>query len=239
MSEDSYYPSPPQQSLQNDKVKQFSVLVIAEVIFILCILLIVGILNYLNLLPLSKTFPGTLGFLPHKTTLQTLKQTPQRNTYSYTKKGFLVTAVSDVPDYTLEIRDKQKLLTLLSEWGLYEKDFTNKISNRSIYTVNLHLSTGILPNMIVTDKQRNPLVYSDIKVNNGTLEAFVSLSKTVLDENSRNRALFFQNGALISLYLFTKNGQVASQDAKSQNELIAVFKKLSESNTILFSIRKK
>src|SRR3989344_3233925 len=70
------------------------------VLIIILLILNLGMLNYLNILPLSSTFPNYLGFLPHKTS----QQTQQPNIITTTPTAIptpLPSALSEVEKQTL------------------------------------------------------------------------------------------------------------------------------------------
>lgn len=57
-------------SAQQDQ-KVFKILGIEGGVFIIFVILLMGVLNYLNVFPLSKMYPGFFGFLPHKAIVKT------------------------------------------------------------------------------------------------------------------------------------------------------------------------
>lgn len=200
-----------------------------EISFVLIVIIVFfGLLNYFNILSLSKLYPDTFGFLPHKTFNPTpLKKTQLTNSplpVPTPTQANDISVVSDVPGYNLTIVDKSVLINYLNKLDIWGKTFNDPTNPVILHNIELHLSND---NQKLQSQQKvqdgNPLYSYNLLFINNTLKLNIYLYPDVLTDANSSKVL--SNVVMIIMSrvnLSEKGGKSMSEDQtnKIQNEFV-------------------
>lgn len=193
-----------------------------ETIFLgVIILIIIGILSFLNIIPLSKINPILFGWMSQEQKL---------------------VVVSDIPRYKVSINNSDDFLKLINQWNLYGKNFSiqsGSTENIPLKSIRIHLVSN---DQFINAYQSNGSTYlsSSIKISRGRFDIYVYLSNNILTDNSKFPA---QKNTLLAVGVITALARLneyviygKNDPTKNFNE---VLKKLDEDKKTYFKIEKK
>ncbi|MCL6096529.1 MAG: hypothetical protein M1444_02480 [Patescibacteria group bacterium] len=178
-----------------------------EISFVLIIIIVLfGLLNYFNILSLSTLYPNTFGFLPHKAFNSTpLPNAQLANSPSPTPiQTHDVSAVSDIPEYTLTITDQKLLISYLNATHIWSKTFNQLARPITLTRINFHLANTEGNMKMFTNAQGKPLSSSTFKFQNSTLDLYIYLSPIAL--NSSENSDLYQQTAIASISNLSPSG---------------------------------
>ncbi len=174
----------PQQAVENKKA--FQAFGIEIVIIIILILIILGVLSFLNIIPIRSLIPG-LGVRPTPTPppsqgyFDPERAAQLQNTGLYTTPNpnlpKNISIVSEIPSMSPSVAQKEGLMQLFSQWGVYGRVYQSGIYARGL------MGTSPLEEIVihVTDKPQQANIYS----NDGG-ETVYSSSYAVLERGKMN-----------------------------------------------------
>lgn len=240
------------QEQKSSKYKNLIAAIGIEGIFIVVALLVIfGILSYLNIVPLSKF----LTFLPSAGKPNTVaKSVPG-------KKGFRdpnypvasptinlnvpksVTAVSEFPGYTVTIKNKQELIALLASWEVYGRPFsgTSEEGNTKavpISSIVLTLTPKPQKGNLVSSPGTGVYLSSGILATEKQVNILVFVSPQILADKTKNAGNYFQVEAFTAAYNMAHPANSAEEYTKRQNEIVDILNTLRSQNKSLFEIKK-
>ncbi len=188
-----------------------------EISFVFIIIIVLfGILNYFNILSLSAVYPNQLGFLPHKSfdKIAVQKDVISSPLPATSPAEDSVSAVSDVPGYTLTIADQKSLMSYLNATHIWGKTFNDLADPVFLQNIEFHLSSdNQRPENLEKDKSGNPLYSYNLLFINNTLKLYIYLYPNVFSGN--NYANVFSNAVMTvtsQLSLSGKGGKNLSQE---------------------------
>lgn len=214
-----------------------------ETVFIgVIILIIVGTLIYLNIIPLSKFFPG------QKTSPFPLKGRDLSRVISPTSiptpapVNAQINVVSDIPDYSITLNNKEDILSILKKWDVYGKiygaDLYNSVTPQPLEKITIHLTDQEQKLFAVRDNN-GIYISSGITFKNNSSDLYVYIKKSILEDSKKNidRLLLIQ--ALTTLY--GASNQVNSVDKLNEaTKLVSTtVSELEKKQNTYFKIVKK
>lgn len=109
-----------ENNLTPEDKKAFRLFGIESVIIILLIIVILVVLSMLNVIPLRSFIPGLSGIRPTGTVKDVENQALVEQ---YRKAPASISAVSDIPGYTVSVNNEEELIRILKSWGVYGKSY--------------------------------------------------------------------------------------------------------------------
>jgi len=210
-----------------DRKKKFAFLEVGlfEISFVLIIIILFfGILNYFNILSLSKLYPNTFGFLPHQTTLSTTYK-PASTKPVQTND---VSAISDIPNYKLTLVNKNALMPYLGNFGLWNKTFNQNGTATKINRIVFHLTNQELTTKtkLIRDKNNNPTFSYKLTFSGKTLNIYISLPLETI--SAANQSKIYDYSVITEVYDLGPGSSFSQKE--EQSKLIDVFNQVDQKN---------
>ncbi len=189
---------------------------------VLVYLLVIVLFNFFNLVTIPNNLP-LVGSLPHKTNSDTNNPaTPINPTLS---------AVSDLPGYSLTMEDETSLKKYVDDFDLWSKTYNELAQPTRINSIRFHLSDRKGPDANIAKASDGSEYTSEYVFANSTFDLFIYLSPGVV--SSANSSDVFTQAVMTNLRdLALKNGDVVMGKVQS------TFNKYTDEDSALFKIEK-
>ncbi len=219
-----------------------AVLIGAESIVLLVVSIsILGLLNYLNILPLSQNYPQFFGFLPHQKTLGTQPISGSLSTQVVDNPTIEVS--SGVGGYVLELQNKDNLIELLKDWGIYGLPVLQRGTPGVTHIRKLQVK--LVDDELPLDKIKtlNGPVYLSSNVTpqaNNTILVEIQVGKDILKDRTDEAGGFLQSQFLRTMYFQQASINTPKKSFKLlEQEVIEKLQQLNKEDKNYFKINKK
>lgn len=233
-----YYSSSDQQDGNQKSPLWITLTEAGAVIVVIGVILFV--LNYLNILSLSKIMPQFFGNVPSGS-LPSSNKTPSSTIVNNGLPEIQV--VSDIKGYKLEIVNKNELMEILKNFGIYGKTYEDAAQGYTkgvpLSKIVIHLTDKYFASNPSKDLKGNVVASSGLRISPGTFDLFIWFPQdTLKDLKSLNDQSLADLEILRSLYRSTYLG--LSQDQKKSREqyLIDYIRSHLDNNKRFFMISK-
>ncbi len=220
-----------------DKVNLLRLAIVQIGIIIVIIILVLFVLHSLNALPFSNPFSSTSqnpsGIKP---------KTPINSNISAD-----IHAVSDSPGYTLSMQNKEEVIALLKQWGIYGSAFTGGYgikgstgSNDGVKDIEVHFTTVEQPINQYVNPDGSVYLSSITNASAGKLTVYAYIGPSILKDTSKNSKLggYFDVIALSTLYRLANPAKSLDENSRIEEQLNKFLKEKAESETIFFKLEK-
>jgi hypothetical protein len=238
------------------KKNAFIILRVEFVVIIAVVVLIFGILNYFLIFPLSIMNPKLFGWLPTKSISpnlppaeQTLNPETQKGqsvaptvkptiTITIDKAPSSIKYVSDIPQFSIKLNQKDELERLLQEWNVYFylKSFG---LDKKLDNVVIHLTDKEQADNKISSPKAGVFLSSDIKGSGGTSDIYIGVAESVLNDPKSDKSAFFQSEFLRTMYNISHSAIGLSEQEARSKSFSTLMTTLRKNNKVFFIIEKK
>lgn len=208
-----------------------------------------GILHYFQALPFSDFLNEKIGFLPKSSNLgsprKPLVPTPTGIILAKTTPipvNSDITAISDVPGYSISITNKERLIELLTDWGVYGVDYIlpgqRGETKGPLEEIEVRLSNQQQPLFPIQGTNKNVYVSSNISANNKKFTLTIGLSPEIIQTRTGEAGGFITSQLISTLYRIANQTLDAQSQERRENDLTQILKKVGTSEPSFFTVSK-
>lgn len=223
---------------KNSKSKTlFEAVGVETIIILLLAVVIVGIMSYLNIIPLSKLNP-----FPQKSA-QPEKGFDSNHVFipSPTVNPNLpadITAISEIPTYTVTLEKKEELIKLLRGWEIFGRIYYNKVEdyaeNKPIEKITIYLTDKIQSRKSQVDSAGNTITAVNTIIKGNAIDYYVYVNPTTLQAAKGTNAGGYVMSALLRDF-YNLSHQKITDTKKRDADILMVLQAEIPKNYILIS----
>ena len=198
-------------SRSSEKRNAIVLFVIEAVVVLIFIAGVLFVLNYFGIFPLSKINPNLFSWLP-----VSKEASPP------------IEVVSDIPGYTLKLRNEKELLELLESWGVYGKEYgvtygaTGDTQGKPLEKIVIHLVNEEQGTNAFGTGQTKESIYSSslTEISPGRFDINIYISSSIIDGKDSNiiPSIAIRATFLSSIYKIINSYKDVSESQKVATE---------------------